>query len=185
MADLEAETFLSVLNGEEWVFYVAHLSGGKWQFFSKDKVFSREGIVVVSRDQLLQLDLRLQEIEDLPAGWHTWRDDPESEWRRAKRPEGPTFFFRFRLAEKQSLEVSTADLWIIASDLSEARQRGLQIFKNMGIVVTDEIEAHEVQAIDYEEDEKGLDFYRKVQFDGYLFLAGKKTSSGSKEAISH
>jgi hypothetical protein len=77
-------TSARVLDGEDWVHYVAHDDqDGAWQFHPFSGPTSEAEATVVSLERMLKLDPSIEELADLPLGWHAWRDDENSPWARA------------------------------------------------------------------------------------------------------
>lgn len=67
--------------------YVSHdLDEGSWQFHSNDKFENfAEVAKVVSLGWIVASDPSVNEIADLPMGYHAWRDQKGSKWNIAKQ----------------------------------------------------------------------------------------------------
>jgi hypothetical protein len=77
-------TSTRVLDGEERIHYVAHDDqDGSWQFHPFSGPTSEEEAQVVSLERIVMLDPSVEELADLPLGWHAWRDAEDAPWTRA------------------------------------------------------------------------------------------------------
>jgi hypothetical protein len=78
-------TSKSIIQGNEWIYYVSHdLEDGAWQFHPQSGFTSEEEASVVSLQSISDLDPSICELADLPLGWCAWRDTIESDWKRKK-----------------------------------------------------------------------------------------------------
>jgi hypothetical protein len=82
-------TTLGVLDGDDWVHCVSHdQDDGAWQFHSLRGPASLREAALVSLEQMLRVEPGIEELADLPAAWHAWRDDENGPWTRAPKPAG-------------------------------------------------------------------------------------------------
>lgn len=82
-------TNVRILDEHAWVHYVTHdEEDGTWQFHPPGGQASMKEAAVVSLDHMLKLDPRIEELADLPLGWHAWRDDENAPWTRATKHAG-------------------------------------------------------------------------------------------------
>ena len=82
---------MRILDEEDWVHYVTHdLDDGAWQFHPLSGPASVQEAAVVSLERMLDIEPRIEELADLPLGWHAWRDNQNAPWSRArKQPIAP------------------------------------------------------------------------------------------------
>jgi hypothetical protein len=52
-----------------------------WQFLGKEDA-RVEDLAIVSLQEIVELDLSVTELHDLPLGWHAWRENRKDVWRR-------------------------------------------------------------------------------------------------------
>lgn len=75
-----------IINKKDWIGYVTHdIEDGSWQFL--DSKMSEKNIndaVVVSLQNIIDLDSTIQELADLPLGWHAWRESRKLPWHTSK-----------------------------------------------------------------------------------------------------
>lgn len=69
----------SVLKGEP-ILLVEHKESGDWHFCDAERVFTRDDLVMVPLERILELDPSVQELAELPAGWRAWRESKEDAW---------------------------------------------------------------------------------------------------------
>ncbi len=83
-------TTVPILDNGAWVHYVTHdLEDGAWQFHHQQTgARSVKDAAVVSLKRMLVLEPRIEELADLPLGWHASRDDEHAPWRRAPKEIG-------------------------------------------------------------------------------------------------
>lgn len=64
-----------IIEGEGWIAYVSHdLDDGAWQSHIAAPEVHEGDMVVVSLESVMRLDLSVQDLADLPLGWHAWRE---------------------------------------------------------------------------------------------------------------
>ena len=81
-------TNVRILDEEDWVHYVTHdAEDGAWQFPPFHGPASMKEAAVVSLQHMLRIEPRLEELADLPLGWHAWRDSKSATWNRAPKKE--------------------------------------------------------------------------------------------------
>ena len=82
-----AFTTRNIMNGDEPVMHVTHdEDDGAWQFLPK-RTPKKDEAVIVHLKHFIDADPSLEELYDLPLGWHAWREHEESKWSREKRPD--------------------------------------------------------------------------------------------------
>ena len=82
-------TNVRITDEEDWVQYVTHdEDDGAWQFHPPSGQASMKEAAVVSLQRMLKLEPRIEELADLPLGWHAWRDDEHAPWTRAPKEAG-------------------------------------------------------------------------------------------------
>jgi hypothetical protein len=86
--DENTESFSTrkIMNGEEPVMHVTHdEDDGAWQFLPKETPNENEAVLVHLK-HFIDADPSLEELHDLPLGWHAWREDINAKWVREKIP---------------------------------------------------------------------------------------------------
>jgi hypothetical protein len=79
-------TSVRIFDEEDWVHYVTHdEEDGCWQFHPFTGEASMKEAAVVSLKGMLELEPRIEELADLPLGWHAWRDSKSGPWMRAPK----------------------------------------------------------------------------------------------------
>jgi hypothetical protein len=74
------------LTANGWIAYVIHDSDdGAWQFHSADAEVKESDASVVSLRSVVEIDPSINELADLPLGWHAWRDTKDLPWKRAPK----------------------------------------------------------------------------------------------------
>ena len=82
-------TNVRILDGELWVQYVTHDDeDGAWQFHPPGGRADMHEASLTSLKQTLALEPRIEELADLPLGWHVWRDEKDAAWTRAPKEQG-------------------------------------------------------------------------------------------------
>jgi len=85
-----AFTTKRIVSGDDVITYVTHdSSDGAWQFYGTDE-FRIEDTVAVCLLHIVEKDRSVEQLADLPLGWHAWRDDVSSPWMRSLRDEDQT-----------------------------------------------------------------------------------------------
>jgi hypothetical protein len=76
----------NVISGNNWIAHVSHdADDGSWQFLERSaEPLDECDAVVVSLENILQIDPSVADVSDLQLGWHAWRESKESPWLRAK-----------------------------------------------------------------------------------------------------
>jgi hypothetical protein len=75
-----------ILDEKDWVHYVTHdQDDGAWQFHPVRGPASMQEAAVVSLKRMLEIEPRIEELADLPLGWHAWRDNQNASWTRAPK----------------------------------------------------------------------------------------------------
>ncbi len=74
------------VTGGDWIAHVSHdAEDGGWQFHTADPgPLNDADAIVVSLRNIVQLDESVEDLADLPLGWHAWRDSKAAPWQRAK-----------------------------------------------------------------------------------------------------
>lgn len=73
-----------IVNGGDWIAYVTHdEDDGGWQFHNREPLTERDATVVSLRS-IFELDRSVEELADLPLGWHAWRENKDAQWQRRK-----------------------------------------------------------------------------------------------------
>ena len=79
-------TNVRILDGTAWVHYVTHdEDDGAWQFHPASGQATMKEAAVTSLKRIVEIDPRIEELADLPLGWHAWREEEESPWTRTSR----------------------------------------------------------------------------------------------------
>jgi len=76
-----------ILSGEEWIAFVSHDDeDGAWQFhiLNGSRTLSETDGAVVSLREIIELDRSVEQLADLPLGWHARRGEPDAPWKRSK-----------------------------------------------------------------------------------------------------
>lgn len=74
-----------IISSGEWIAYVSHDSDdGAWQFhvISSDSVNENDA-VLVSLQEIVNIDHSITILADLPLGWCAWRNSKDDDWKRA------------------------------------------------------------------------------------------------------
>jgi hypothetical protein len=79
-------TNVRILDGADWVQVVTHdEEDGAWQFLPSRGQASMEEAAVVGLRRMVEIEPRLNELADLPLGWHAWRGGKSEPWTRAPK----------------------------------------------------------------------------------------------------
>ena len=82
-------TSVRILDEEDWMHYVTHdQEDGAWQFHPYSGPTSEEESADVGLEHMLRIEPRLEELAELPLGWHAWRDSKSDPWTRAPKSAG-------------------------------------------------------------------------------------------------
>lgn len=85
--NLAVFTVKQILHGGKPVLYVTHdADDGGWQFLTGG-AFDMTDALLVSLKSMIEHDLSLAQLADLPIGWSARRDDTKSRWQRAPKSE--------------------------------------------------------------------------------------------------
>ena len=77
-------TLKQIISEGQPILHVSHeIADGGWQFLGWGDV-SPEDAKVVALRTIVRLDPSVQELADLPRGWHAWRKDVNERWQRGK-----------------------------------------------------------------------------------------------------
>ena len=77
-------TLRQIVDGEEPILHVTHDSDdGGWQFLGWENAREEDAKVVALRT-IVRLDPSVQELADLPLGWHAWRRAADQPWQRGR-----------------------------------------------------------------------------------------------------
>jgi hypothetical protein len=78
-------TLRQIISDGAPILHVTHDSeDGGWQFLGWGDA-SEEDAKVVALRTIVRLDPSVQELADLPPGWHAWRETVDQPWRRGKK----------------------------------------------------------------------------------------------------
>jgi len=79
-------TTRSIVRGDAWIARVYHdADDGGWQFHDSTPGEPREEeAMIVALSGMVLRDGTLNELANLPEGWHAWRDGPTAPWQRGK-----------------------------------------------------------------------------------------------------
>ena len=79
-------TLRQILDAREPVLHVSHDSqDGAWQFLGWEAPSVEDGVVACI-EHLIEADHSLNELHDLPRGWHAWRESRDEPWTREPNP---------------------------------------------------------------------------------------------------
>lgn len=82
--NLAVFTTKQVVLERKQIIYVSHdIDDGAWQFLSEDDL-KIDDAMIVSLQEVYQIDNTISDIVDLPLGWKAWRQSLEHPWQRAK-----------------------------------------------------------------------------------------------------
>lgn len=77
-------TLRQIVDGSEPILHVTHDSDdGGWQFLGWENA-REEDVKIVALRTIVRLDSTVQELADLPLGWHAWRKTADQPWQRGK-----------------------------------------------------------------------------------------------------
>ena len=77
-------TLRQIVDGGEPILHVTHDSDdGSWQFLGWENA-REEDVKIVALRTIVRLDSTVQELADLPLGWHAWRRTANQPWQRGK-----------------------------------------------------------------------------------------------------
>lgn len=169
-------TMRQVFESAESFLYVARCGGDpQWQFFPKGFLDRAEAdTVLVSFKEVLSLDPGLEELRDLPMGWHAWRETEHSAWSRDLMPQGQVYclcFTVFPTEDHSEFEVVGECMvycWIVASSPDEAEQVARESLSEQSFDCR-EFESCELVASE-DECEEGVQYYRQALVDGAVFI---------------
>lgn len=72
-------TAKSILSNNAYVSYVIYDEDGDWQFFNELEI-EDDDIVLISLEQMLEIDNSLKYLEDVQKGTILFRKDKQSKW---------------------------------------------------------------------------------------------------------
>jgi hypothetical protein len=77
-------TLKQIISDGQPILHVTHeIEDGGWQFLGWGDAKPEDAKVVALRT-IVRLDPSVQEVADLPLGWHAWRKGPNEPWQRGK-----------------------------------------------------------------------------------------------------
>lgn len=77
-------TLKQIISDGEPILHVTHDSDdGAWQFLGWDDA-KEEDARIVALSEIVQLDPSVQQLADLPLGWHAWRRARDEQWQRGR-----------------------------------------------------------------------------------------------------
>lgn len=77
-------TLKQIVNEGEPILHVTHDSDdGGWQFLGWDDA-KEEDVKIVALRTIVRIDPGVQELADLPLGWHAWRRAVDQPWQRGR-----------------------------------------------------------------------------------------------------
>ena len=78
-------TLRQIVDDGEPILHVTHdVDDGGWQFLGWGDA-REEDIKLVALRSIVRLDSSVQELADLPLGWHAWRRAADQPWQRGKK----------------------------------------------------------------------------------------------------
>jgi hypothetical protein len=78
-------TLKQIISDGAPILHVTHDSeDGAWQFLGWGDAREEDAKVVALRT-IVRLDPSVQELADLPPGWHAWRETADKPWQRGKK----------------------------------------------------------------------------------------------------
>ena len=73
-----------IVNDGQPILHVTHdTDDGGWQFLGWEDA-KEDDVKIVALSTIVRLDPSVQELADLPLGWHAWRRASDQPWQRAK-----------------------------------------------------------------------------------------------------
>jgi hypothetical protein len=77
-------TLKQIVSEGQPILHVTHdIDDGGWQFLGWEDA-REEDVKVVALRTIVRLDPSVQEVADLPLGWHAWRRTTDQPWQRGK-----------------------------------------------------------------------------------------------------
>jgi hypothetical protein len=74
-------TTRQIVERAEPILHVTHDSDDDaWQFLGREA--REEDAKIIALHEVVELDLSVLQLADLPPGWHAWRDSIDSPWER-------------------------------------------------------------------------------------------------------
>ena len=68
-----------VVEDNSEIIYACHDSDGDWQFFSKEEA-TEEDAMIISMDEILEIDNSIEKILDIPKGFEAHRSNKLDDW---------------------------------------------------------------------------------------------------------
>ena len=79
-----------IFGRDGWIAYVSHdVEDISWQFYGNEAEVDQDELILVGLVEIVELDETVEQLADLPLGWHAWRDTKTSPWKRGKMPPEP------------------------------------------------------------------------------------------------
>ncbi|TIT75782.1 MAG: hypothetical protein E5W56_04530 [Mesorhizobium sp.] len=76
-----------IFSQDSWIAYVSHdVEDNSWQFYGNEVEVDQDDLILVGLIEIVELDETVEQLADLPLGWHAWRDTKTSPWKRGKMP---------------------------------------------------------------------------------------------------
>lgn len=80
-------TTKNIVNNKNQILSVWHdADDGMWQFLDGTDV-NEEDAILISLEEIVDIDDSVKEVSDLPLGWVAWREQKGSEWKRQSETE--------------------------------------------------------------------------------------------------
>lgn len=77
-------TSRGIMQAGDWIAFVSHdEDDGGWQFHGEHPTQEADA-AVVALQSIVALDSSVQELADLPLGWHAWRETKDGAWQRSQ-----------------------------------------------------------------------------------------------------
>jgi len=78
-----------IVSSEEWIAYVSHDGDdGAWQFHTNSpEPINENDAVLVSLQNIVDIDHSITALADLPLGWCAWRNSKDDVWHKAQIPD--------------------------------------------------------------------------------------------------
>ena len=77
-------TTKKIMNKESSILFVSHdEDDGMWEFLDGNDVNEKEA-VIVSLFEIVQIDMTINQIADLPLGWIAYRENVHNKWNKQK-----------------------------------------------------------------------------------------------------
>lgn len=159
------------------IFYVTHdREDGAWQFHAHNHMGTTdEDIRLVALEHVYQRDQSIGELQDLPCGWHAWRQTPSSSWQRQEMRKGDMFYLALdgvptkEHPDFESVGGAGIYCWIIAESLAAAEAQARNHLGNGSWFIKEYEEGFRVDETSFEDSEM-LCYYEQAEIDGEVYL---------------